>query len=166
MFLEVVTEPNPVLHQKGRELSKTEISTATTKKLMKNMVETMYIKDGVGIAAPQVGQSLQLCVIAKNFSPLGKDEDLILINPTWTKLSILKSWDTEGCLSIPGVYGEVKRYTKIKVKALNKNGDSIEFEAKDFPARIIQHEVDHLNGILFIEKARKIQKIDSTKNEI
>lgn len=166
MFLEVVTEPNPILHQKGRELTTVELSTPTIKKLIKNMVETMYIKDGVGIAAPQVAQSLQLCVIAKNFSPLGKTEDLILINPTWTKLSILKSWDTEGCLSIPGIYGEVKRYTKIKVKALNKHGEPIEFEAKDFSARIIQHEVDHLNGILFIEKARNIHKLDSTKKEI
>ena len=166
MFLEVTLEPNPILHKKGRDLTVAELATLEIKKLIKNMVETMYFKDGVGIAAPQVGKSLQLCVIAKKFSPLNKNEDLILINPIWKKISILKAWDTEGCLSIPLVYGEVKRYTKIKVQALNQLGEKIEFEAKDFSARIVQHEVDHLNGILFIEKARKLQKIKSSEQEL
>ncbi len=166
MLLEVTLEPNPILHKKGRDLTVAELATLEIKKLIKNMVETMYFKDGVGIAAPQVGESLQLCVIAKKFSPLNKNEDLILINPIWKKISILKAWDTEGCLSVPLVYGEVKRYTKIKVQALNQLGEKIEFEARDFSARIVQHEVDHLNGILFIEKARKLQKIKSSEQEL
>ncbi len=166
MLLEVTLEPNPILHKKGRDLTVAELSKPEMKKLIKNMVETMYVKDGVGIAAPQVGQSLQLCVIAKKFSPINQNEDLILVNPVWKKMSILKAWDTEGCLSVPLIYGEVKRYTKIKVQALNQHGEKIEFEAKDFPARIVQHEVDHLNGVLFIEKARKLQKIKSTEQEL
>lgn len=166
MLLPVTLEPNPILHKKGRDLDIEELSTTEIKKLIKNMTETMYVKDGVGIAAPQVGESLQLCVIAKKFSPLNDGEDLVLINPVWKKMSILKAWDTEGCLSVPLVYGEVKRYTKIKVQALNKYGEKIEFVAKDFPARIVQHEVDHLNGILFIEKARKLQKIKETEQEL
>ena len=166
MLLEVTLEPNPILHKKGRDLTVAELGKPEMKKLIKNMVETMYVKDGVGIAAPQVGQSLQLCVIAKKFSPINQNEDLILVNPVWKKMSILKAWDTEGCLSVPLIYGEVKRYTKIKVQALNQHGEKIEFVAKDFPARIVQHEVDHLNGILFIEKARKLQKIKSTEQEL
>ncbi len=166
MFLPVVVEPNPMLHKRGRDLTKAEVSTPAIKKLIKNMIETMYIKDGVGIAAPQVNESLQVCIIAKQFSPLQNNEDLALINPTWTKISLKTNWDTEGCLSVPFVYGEVKRYSKIKVKALNRHGEEIEFEASDFPARIVQHEVDHLNGILFIEKARNLKKIDPLQKEL
>ena len=164
MLLPVTFEPNPILHKKGRDLTVAELATPEIKKLIKNMTETMYVKDGVGIAAPQVGQSLQLCVIAKEYSPVNKNEDLILINPIWQKTSIRKVWDTEGCLSVPKIYGEVKRYLKIKVRALDKNGQAISFEASDFPARIVQHEVDHLNGILFIEKARKLHSIESEAN--
>ncbi|MFA6548276.1 MAG: peptide deformylase [Candidatus Magasanikbacteria bacterium] len=163
MLLEITLEPNPILHKKGRDLTVAELATPEIKKLIKNMIDTMYLKDGVGIAAPQVDKSLQICVIAKNFSPLNKDEDLVLINPVWKKTSILKAWDSESCLSVPFIYGEVKRYTRIKVQALNQHGEKIEFKAKDFPARIIQHEIDHLNGILFIEKARKLQKMETTQ---
>ncbi|EKD43172.1 MAG: Peptide deformylase [uncultured bacterium] len=166
MLLEVTLEPNPILHKKGRDLTVAELSTPTIKKLILDMTETMYVKDGVGIAAPQVGESLQLCVIAKKFSPLNKNEDLILVNPVWKKTSILKAWDIEGCLSVPLVYGEVKRYTNIVVQALNQFGEKIEFKAKDFPARIVQHEVDHLNGTLFIEKARKLQKLKASEQEL
>ncbi len=166
MLLEVTLEPNPILHRKGRDLVVAELATPEIRKLIKNMTETMYVKDGVGIAAPQVGQSLQLCVIAKKFSPLNNQEDLVLINPTWKKMSILKVWDNEGCLSVPLIYGEVKRYTKIKVQTLNQFGEKIEFIVKDFPARIVQHEVDHLNGILFIEKAKKLQKIKTSEQEL
>jgi len=118
------------------------------------MTETMYKSDGVGIAAPQVGVSIMLCVIAKQFATT--KEDLILINPVWEKKSVLKTTDTEGCLSVPGIFGEVKRYKKIKVQALDKNGARIEFLANNFFARIVQHEIDHLNGVLFIEKAKNL----------
>jgi len=166
MVLEIITEPNPILHKKGRELTMAELKTPEIKKLIKDMIETMYVKDGVGIAALQVGQSIQLCVIAKKFSSLNQNEDLILINPVWQKTSILKNWDEEGCLSVPKIYGEVKRYNQIKVQAINQYGEKIEFKAKDFPARIIQHEIDHLNGILFIEKARKMHSVESLQNEL
>lgn len=166
MLLDVTFEPSPILHKKGRDLTVAELSTPEFKKLVKDMTETMYVKDGVGIAAPQVGESLQLCVIAKKFSPMNKNEDLVLVNPIWKKTSISKAWDVEGCLSVPEIYGEVKRYTKIKVQALNQFGEKIEFEAKDFPARIVQHELDHLNGVLFIEKARKLQRIKATEQEL
>ncbi len=118
------------------------------------MTETMYKSDGVGIAAPQVGASIMLCVIAKQFA--GTKTDLTLVNPVWEKKSLLKTSDTEGCLSVPGVFGEVKRYKKIKVNALDRDGNKIEFLANNFFARIVQHEVDHLNGILFIEKAKNV----------
>ena len=82
------------------------------------------------------------------------------MNPVWTKTSIRKDWDTEGCLSVPKTYGKVKRYKHIMVKALDKDGNELNFEAHNFFARVIQHEVDHLDGILFIDKAKDIYEID------
>ncbi len=122
----------------------------------------MYAKDGVGIASVQVGNPIQLCVIAKDFTP-DKKADLILINPSFEKKSILREWGEEGCLSVPNTYGSVRRFKKIKVSALNAKGEKIEFVATEFFARIIQHEIDHLNGVLFIEKAKKLHTFEKEK---
>ncbi|HRY36322.1 MAG TPA: peptide deformylase [Candidatus Magasanikbacteria bacterium] len=161
MLLQILTEPNKILRQVGKKLTLEEIGSKKFKKFIKDLTETMYIRDGVGIAAPQVGESVMFCVIAKDFTPT-KEKDLILINPVWEKKSITKLIDEEGCLSVPGIYGLVKRYKKIKVKALDENGKEICFEAENFPARVIQHEIDHLNGILFIDKATKLRQAEKT----
>lgn len=161
MLLEIFSEPNPILRKVAKQLTKEDIDSKKFKKFIKDLTETMYIRDGVGIAAPQVGDSLMVCLIAKDFTPT-KEKDLVLINPVWEKKSITKTLDEEGCLSVPGVYGWVKRYKKIKVTALDEHGSKICFEAEDFPARVIQHEVDHLNGILFIDKAKKLRHAEKT----
>lgn len=160
MIYTIVKEPNPLLHKRSLDVEKKTIPTKEFQTLIKDMVETMYAKDGVGLAAVQIGKSLQLCVIAKAYNTLDPKHDLCLINPKWTKLSIHKTWDEEGCLSVPGIYGKIKRYTNIKVTALSFKGEPLEFEAHDFFARIIQHEADHLNGELFIEKAKDLHKVE------
>jgi peptide deformylase len=157
MIYPIVFEPNPILHARSADVDPAQILTPEMQTFVTDMIETMYVKDGVGLAAVQVGKSLQLCVIAKEYVP-GASKDLCLINPTWTRLSLKKNWDEEGCLSVPGFYGQVQRYSHIKVRALDERGTSLEFEARDFFARIIQHETDHLNGTLFIEKAKNIRK--------
>lgn len=157
MVYDIVFDPNPLLHKRSADVDPSSILTPEMQTFVTDMIETMYVKDGVGLAAVQVGKSMQLCTIVKDFVP-GKKKDLCLINPTWVKQSIKKNWDEEGCLSVPGVYGKVQRYSHIKVKALNEKGEELEFEAKDFFARIIQHECDHLNGTLFIEKAKDLRK--------
>lgn len=159
MLLPVITEPNAILHKRGADVDTATLSTPEMKKLLQDMIDTMYAKDGVGLAAPQINKSLQICVIAKEYAPNKKNE-LILINPTWEKISKRQGWDTEGCLSVPGIFGEVKRYKDIKVKAVSPEGTPLDFEAHDFFARIIQHETDHLNGILFISKARDLHTVD------
>ena len=158
MILNIVTEPNQILHQISKKLKVEEIQSEEIQNLIKQMIPTMYLTDGIGLAAPQIGKSLQICIIHKNYTAQ-KEKDLILINPTWKKSGIFKDWDEEGCLSVPNTYGQVKRYKKITVTALNENGEQIEFSATNFFARIIQHEVDHLNGVLFIEKAKNIREI-------
>lgn len=159
MKLLIVTEPNPILHQVTKNVDFSKLDKAWIKKLVRDISDTMYAQDGVGLAAPQVGVSLQICVISKDYSFDGQKE-LVLINPQWEKLSILKNNDTEGCLSVPNMYGEVKRYKKIKVRARDINGRPLEFYTDTFLARIVQHEVDHLNGILFIEKAKNLKKVE------
>lgn len=159
MVYDIVIEPIPMLHKRSLDVDPKDIKSREMQKFIKDMVETMYVKDGVGLAAVQVGRPIQLCVIGKNYNPFGKD-DLCLINPVWTKLSITKEWDEEGCLSVPGVYGKIKRYKKIKVSALDKNGKKLEFIAEDFFARIVQHECDHLGGHLYIEKAKDFRHVD------
>src|SRR3989339_597061 len=101
----------------------------------------------------------------KKFTP-DKKRDLVLVNPAWKKTTTKTAWDMEGCLSVPGIYGEVKRYTEIKVTALSETGAPLQFKANKFFCRIIQHEVDHLNGILFIDKARNLQEIDKKTDTI
>ncbi len=160
MFLPVPHESKyQPLHEPSRELTTEETKTPEMKKFISDLIETMYKKNGVGIASVQVANPIRLCVIAKDFTP-EKKEDLILINPKFSAIGILRQWDEEGCLSVPLVYGKVRRYKKIKVSALNSSGEKLEFEAKDFFARIIQHEIDHLNGTLFIDKAKNLHEID------
>jgi len=166
MILNIITDPNPILHKSADEVGAEQIKSAKFKKLIADMTETMYAKDGVGIAAPQVAESVRLFVVAKKYSPIKNNKDLVLVNPVWEKKSILKKWDAEGCLSVPNTYGDVKRYLKIKVNGLDESGTPIEFMAEGFPARIIQHETDHVNGILFIEKAKKIHKIENQQDII
>ena len=158
MILPVLTEPNPLLHQQSRHLQPEELKLPKIQQLIQDMAETMYTKDGVGIAAPQVGESIQLCVINKEYTA-SPNEDMVLVNPSWEKASAFKATDIEGCLSVPKIYGDVKRFKKIKVNALNKNGQPLQFVADGTFARIVQHEIDHLQGTLFYEKAKNLREI-------
>lgn len=126
------------------------------RQLVKDMLETMYAADGVGLAAPQVGVSKRLCVIDVGDGPV------VLINPRII-LSLGKEIGREGCLSIPGKWGEVKRAQKVMVEATDIAGKKISFSAEGLFARAIQHEFDHLKGILFTDKA--ISFFDPHKEE-
>lgn len=157
MSLQIITEPNKLLHAVAETLSIEQVKSKEINNLASELRDLMYAQDGVGIAATQVGALIKLCIIAKECVP-AKERDLILINPEWKKASTLREWGEEGCLSVPEIYGLVKRYKKIRVNALNAQGQVINFIAQDLFARVIQHEADHLNGILFIEKAKKLHK--------
>lgn len=120
--------------------------------LIKDMAETMYADSGAGLAAPQVGVSRRIIVID------GEEDGLIaLINPIIVK-SEGEAVEEEGCLSIPGIYSDVKRSSKVAVKALNENGDPIEITKEGLPARALQHEIDHLDGILFIDRVGRMER--------
>jgi len=142
-MLPLIKEPNSILRIKAKKIA--EI-TPQIKQLILDMDKAMNEYKGVGLAAPQVGQSVSLCLIRT------EKGHLALINPQITWKSLRKEIEEEGCLSCPDIWGLVKRSKVIYVKALNKEGKSIKFRAEGFFARVIQHEVDHLNGILIIDK--------------
>lgn len=156
-MLKIVTLPAKNLRERSKEVDRDFLLNVDTQKLMLEMIEAMYKNDGIGLAAPQIGKNLRICVIGEGADKKLED-DLILVNPVWEKTSKQTNVDLEGCLSVPGTVGKVKRFSRIYVTAWNKDGNKIEFEAKNFLARVIQHEVDHLDGILFIDKATDIFK--------
>ncbi|MBU0596775.1 peptide deformylase [Patescibacteria group bacterium] len=150
-MLNIITEPNEILRKRSLEIDRDFLLKSVTQEFIKKMIPTMYDTDGIGLAAPQVGQNIRICVVGKE--AVG-DKDLILINPTWEKTSRRKFVDVEGCLSVPHTYGKVKRWRNIHVEALDEKGNKLSFPASNFFARVIQHEIDHLDGILFIDKAK------------
>ncbi|HHV96409.1 MAG TPA: peptide deformylase [Clostridiaceae bacterium] len=139
-----------ILRKKSKEVKKIDDKILT---LLDDMAETMYHNDGVGLAAPQIGILKRVVVIDVN-----DEKGLIeLINPEIIYTEG-EQYETEGCLSIPGVYGEVKRPEKVIVKALNRKGEEITIEGTKLLAIALCHEIDHLDGILFIDKAIKLEK--------
>jgi peptide deformylase len=150
MILPIITIPDTILRQQAKEINQEDIKSEAIQKLIANMKETVSPAGGIGLAAPQVGSSLRLVIIAV------QNKKLALINPEIINFSWRKEAAEEGCLSVPGKWGAVKRAKVIKVKALDEDGKVIKFKAKDLFARVIQHEVDHLNGILFIDRAKKV----------
>lgn len=157
-ILPIKKEPDKILRQKAKPVAVDELHTRETQQLIDNMIATMYEADGVGIAAPQVGVSLRIAIVTDG------DKAIPIINPKITLRSLTKDTQEEGCLSVPLLYGPVKRSTSLRLTALTRDGKKISLRARGFLARIIQHEVDHLNGILFIDRAKSVFRIDgSTK---
>ena len=154
-FLTIIKEPDPILRKRSDKVS--NIWTPDVQKLILDMILTMLKNEGVGIAAPQVGINKRIFIVNTADGPIA------LINPEITWKSKKTELGEEGCLSIPGVWGHVRRHIKIKVKAVSKKGEKFAFEAEDLFARIIQHETDHIDGILFVDRAEKIYKNDKTK---
>ena len=148
-ILEIKEYGEPVLREKALPV---EEVTPEILNLIKDMAETMYADSGVGLAAPQVGVSKRIILVD------GEEDGLIvLINPMIVK-SEGEVVAEEGCLSIPGVYSQVRRSSKVTVRALNENGDSIEITKEGLTARALQHEIDHLDGILFIDRIGRMER--------
>ena len=144
MILPILTYPNPLLKKKAEIIE--DPKSLEIKELIFDMLETLEKKQGVGLAAPQIGKSVRLCVIKLD----GKT--YILINPKIKSKSWKKETMEEGCLSFPGKYLPIKRSLKVKVEAEDHDGNKIKLEGKGFLARALQHEIDHLDGTLFIER--------------
>jgi peptide deformylase len=151
-MLSIVTLPEPNLRKPSSTVDQEFLLREETQQFIDEMIPAMYKTKGIGLAAPQAAKNICICIVGKEADESLKN-DLILVNPVWMKNSRKTHTDSEGCLSVPKKFGNVKRYTDIHVKAMDRHGKPLSFDAKDFFARVIQHEADHLNGSLFIDKA-------------
>ena len=167
-ILKVARMGHPVLRAKALPVPKDQIASASVQRLIGDMFETMREYSGIGLAAPQVHEGVRIFVAGLRAGPVGdsvSDEDeedmpfLTLINPEITLVSEPVSDGWEGCLSIPDIRGLVPRAAEIKVKAYDRTGARLSFVAKGLPARVIQHETDHLDGVLFLDRMKSFESL-------
>lgn len=157
-ILEIVKDPAEVLHKKAKPVIKVN---ASIKKLLDDMAETMYTAPGVGLAAPQVGIAKRVIVIDP------RDEETALFQLVNPEIIHQEGWvkGTEGCLSIPGYVADVYRYEKVRVVALDRNGHKVWIDAEGWLARIFQHEIDHLDGVLYTDKCTNLREVAADEEE-
>jgi peptide deformylase len=157
-ILKVARLGNPVLRGPTEKLTTDQLRAASIQQLIDDMIMTMKEYNGVGLAAVQVHEAKQIAVLEVADNPRYPQKPSVplsvLINPTVVPLEDAMEDDWEGCLSIPELRGRVPRYKAIRVHARDRNGDSMDFVARDFHARVIQHEWDHLNGKVFLDRMR------------
>jgi peptide deformylase len=165
-ILKVARMGHPVLRARARAIDPADIRSPRIQKLIDDMFDTMREYQGIGLAAPQVHESLRLFVAG--FAPAPDDEEdgdeqrvpmMALINPEFTPVGDATAEDWEGCLSIPDIRGRVPRPTQIQVRAYDRRGKRIELRASGFTARVIQHETDHLDGVLFFDRMRSFETL-------
>ena len=161
---EIVTLPDPVLRRKARKV--TDFGPGL-QQLIDDMVDSMRAEPGVGLAAPQVGVQERVVVVE-----FGDDEDenippklYAVVNPEFTRLSKDMVVGTEGCLSIPGYLGDVERHAAVVVKGQNRRGQPVTIKAQGWLARIFQHEMDHLDGVLFVDRASQVWRATQEDQE-
>lgn len=147
--LAIVKKGTLVLHKPSVEVDPKEIATPEFRTLIGDMVETMYAAKGVGIAAPQIGVGKRIFIAESSEGPIA------LINPVFTKKSRKTVGGEEGCLSVPGQFDSVRRCRSVTIKALTVEGKPVSFTADNFFARILQHELDHLDGVLYVDRVEE-----------
>lgn len=150
--LKIITDPHPKLREVSEEISLKKLKDPKIKEFFEDLEKTMQDNDGVGLAAPQVESNIRVIAVKDG------EKTLCMINPQITKRSWAKEWGEEGCLSVPGYYGQVQRNKKINCIYRDKKGNKKRVKFQEFPARVIQHEIDHLDGILFTDKAENLKE--------
>ncbi len=172
----IVGKDHHALREVSKEVPIEEIGSPRLQRIISEMKKAVEEQpDGVAIAAPQIGETLRIFVVSKRvfdiedelrnskksevFSEPSTSKDMVFINPRITRLSKKKTWMEEGCLSVRWLYGKVERATKTTIEAYDENGERFTRGASGLLAQVFQHETDHLNGILFIDKARDIQEV-------
>ena len=163
-ILNIVTFPEPSLRLKAKQVTKFDTELQT---LVDNMFETLRAAPGVGLAAPQIGESLRLVVVeyTEDEDENAKPKKYVLVNPEIIKRSEEMVTDVEGCLSLPGLTGRVERHQAVTVKAKNRFGKPLKIEAEGWLARIFQHEIDHLDGVLYIDRAEEVFELTPEEAE-
>jgi peptide deformylase len=158
-ILKVARMGHPVLRERARPVDKSDLKSAGVQKLIDDMIDTMHEYHGVGLAAPQVHEGVRLFVAVLDDDPDAKSETLVIVNPEIVPNTSDVEDGWEGCLSIPDIRGMVPRHTDIRLKALDRNGRPIDLTLRNFPARVAQHETDHLDGVLFFDRMKSFQSL-------
>lgn len=146
MIRNIIKEPNSDLRLKSKSVKEKHIQSDETQELIDDLIKTMQANEGIGLAAPQVNERKRIIIVQTSKGPEA------FIDPKITGRSILRTQSEEGCLSIPGIYGLVKRHRRVTVKAFDRHGKKIKKRVRGMEAIIFQHEIDHLNGILFTDR--------------
>jgi len=148
----VLTYKNSSVRERSLEVSADEVTTKEFQDYLDKLIRTMHVEDGIGIASPQVGINKRI------FIAHIKHQDMAFINPVITKSSEATVETEEGCLSVPGVYGHVTRPKRVTITAIDRHGRKMEFDLKNIEAVIVQHELDHLDGVLFVDKMTEVTR--------
>lgn len=156
-ILSILTFPEPILRQKSKRVKNID---GSLRKLAGDMIETMHAASGVGLAAPQVGVPLRVIVIG-----MPEEEDFVLINPEIVRKAG-ERLVTEGCLSVPGYFGEIQRAQRVTVKGKDLSGKEIRIKAEELLAQALEHEIDHLNGLLYIDHLESQDKLHKAEPEV
>jgi len=156
-ILKVLTVPEPVLRQKSKRVKNID---GSIQKLAGDMIETMHAASGVGLAAPQVGVPLRVIVIG-----MPEEEDFVLINPQIVRKNG-ERMVTEGCLSVPGYFGEIQRAQRVTAKGKDLSGKEIRIKAEELLAQALEHEIDHLNGVLYIDHLESKDRLHKVEPEV
>ncbi|MDD5038243.1 MAG: peptide deformylase [Dehalococcoidales bacterium] len=158
-ILPIRVAPDPILRQKSKRVRSFDVSL---RKLIRDMIETMHAAPGVGLAAPQVGISLRVIVIG-----VPEQEDMVIINPQIVRKRGERLIN-EGCLSVPGYVGEIKRAISVTVKGFTQSGKEIRIKGEELLAQALEHEIDHLNGVLYVDRLEdmdKLHKLESVETQ-
>jgi peptide deformylase len=158
-ILKVARLGHPVLRARARAIDRGELKTPVIQKLIDDMIETMLEYHGVGLAAPQVHESVRIFVATIGANGEEEVDPTVIVNPEISPVGseIVEDW--EGCLSIPDIRGRVPRAREIRVRALNRKGERIEQPWSEFDARVVQHETDHLDGVLFFDRMKSFETL-------
>jgi peptide deformylase len=175
MIRPIIQDPTPPLRSRSREVDVAKITSHETQKIIRDLKDTLKVSDdGIGIAAPQISEGVRIFVISEEAKFVGKSSRdpekkdwrmFTYINPVMTKKSRAKEKGIEGCLSVPGKFGVVSRFEKVSFEAYDETGKKNAFGATQFFARVLQHELDHLDGVLFIDKAERFVDVSDGGDE-
>lgn len=160
-ILKIARMGHPVLREKARRVESSEIKSPAFQKLVDDMIETMREYDGIGLAAPQVHEGLRLMIVGieNGDADGGRLRVLPVINPEVAPAGKQTAEGWEGCLSIPNMRGRVVRPDKVVLKGLDRRGNRLELDLEGYPARVAQHEADHLDGVLFVDRMKSLETL-------
>jgi len=163
-ILKVARMGHPVLRKRARALERADLKSAVVQRLIDDLIDTMEEYHGIGLAAPQVHESVRIFIAGMQDEAEGEDDEpgiipVPFINPQIVPIGAEQETDWEGCLSIPDVRGRVPRYSRVKIRGLDREGTRQELQLTGFPARVVQHENDHLDGVLFMDRMPSLETL-------